>query len=228
MGEWNTFDYLIILGNEQGFCGSGVLVSSMGHFLTARHVIEPSSFALIRRPNTNRLLRIDIETKYLHPVADVAMGKLQPLDWEHKFFSVLSRPCLTGEDVYTSGFIGVDITNRTPELRYRKGYIQAGIQYNIGRGPFPAYELSFEVLRGLSGSPLLTFYHEICIVGILFGSGRSEYIDDIDEDTQTVAPDRVKVTRVINKRVVSFGLATTFTSIKEIEGAENTIRLREP
>ena len=76
-------------------------------------------------------------------------------------------------------------------MRCQKGYIQRVIaKGEIKIGPAaPAYELSFNVSRGLSGAPLFMSRHpKDIVIGVCVGSTRSELIDyeKVDVDTTRV------------------------------------------
>ena len=92
-----------------------------------------------------------------------------------------------------------------------KGYISRKIPNPFSPNQ-PSYELSFEVAKGMSGSPLLTFHNGTKVLGVLYGNGRTEYIDDYYEEQ--IEQDKKR--EIINKRILSCGLAHITLTLKEL------------
>jgi hypothetical protein len=109
------------------------------------------------------------------------------------------------QDVATYGYplSIVDWDANSPAMigmRCHKGHIQrvvAAGELKLGP-PAPAYELNFNISRGLSGAPLFISRHpKDIVVGVCVGSTRSELIDyervDVDEHGNKLKESRVKI-----------------------------------
>jgi hypothetical protein len=219
LGRWTIARYIIPLVPGSGFAGCAAIISEDGWFLTAGHVLEAATKALVMK-EPGKFVVAAISERRFHPVADVAMGKLEA-PWALSPLKVEREHRIIGDDICSVGYAGIEPGEETDielDVRYAKGYVARARNFDLGRGRHVVYELSFEVVRGLSGSPLLLPDTPI-LVGVLFGSGRTEWVED-------VAVYRSREGQVIEKdeqrRVAVFGLACTIDSIMELEGFEQT------
>ena len=185
-------------------------------FLTARHVIEGAvaratetglEFALCQKYDEGQS-PINVASRiagyeFAPPPHDVAIGR--SMYKTTTMFTIDPAPAHEWQDVATMGYplSVVDWDMATPSmlgLRCHKGYIQRVIQAGeLKIGPAaPAYELSFNISRGLSGSPVFISRHpKDIVVGVCVGSLRSEIVDyervDVDERGGTFKESRVKI-----------------------------------
>ncbi len=236
MAAFSPRNYIFpIFDSKNVFRGTGFFVSPKGHFLTARHVVgdadRESFFIHIQVGAREHLQKFPVINLSFHQRADIAMGAIDSYGNLVDFFPLLWPMRLVGEDVYTFGFTEERIkTDRGEKLdaRYLKGYISAISASNIGVNGKRFYELSFEVPRGLSGAPVLMFHNEVCIVGLIIGTHRSEEIEDFLEETIEENNNESKIIqKIINKKVISYGLAYTIIDIAELGNLEQIGRFVE-
>lgn len=228
---WNAADFIFpLVRQREGFAGTASFVSPEGHFLTAAHVLEAAHFALAPLGG-GAYETTPIETIAVHPKADVALGRARLARGVGSLshFSILSGGVLMGYNVYSFGFTGIsDDPSRQRDFlfqhRYRKGYIQAFRRFDVGKGQHEVFEVSFDVLRGMSGSPLLITHDGVVLIGVLFGSHRGEQIEDHVEEISKVG----EKTIFQSKRIDVTGVASTPTSLLELEELRNVATILPP
>lgn len=103
-----------------------------------------------------------------------------------------------GDDVTAVGIPGHLENEGNIDMRCLKGHILEATRKTR------AARLSFEVPRGMSGSPL---FKSGLATGVLLGTGRSEFLDDSYVDEQEKAGEVTRVTRTEVKRVIHYGAA---------------------
>ena len=234
MGGFQPFDYFFpLLDSDNTLLGTGALVSAEGHFLTAGHVVRE------RRPGDVRgilpvpgkgifRLLAAVGIRHHHEGADVALGLLAGADWEFASLPVLDISLPIGEDVYTYGFVpptSVRNDEFIHDTRYFKGYVSGLLGSGNQWTRCPTYQVPFEIPRGLSGAPLMTFHNEKCIAGIICGSARTELVEDIEEETEEKRGDERVITRVVSKRIISYGLAIGSEMLLQIPGLTGICRV---
>lgn len=136
---------------------------------------------------------------------------------------------LLGYNVYSFGFTGIndDPSGKHTFLfqhSYRKGYVQAFRKFDIGKGEHVVFEVSFDVLRGMSGSQLLMTHNDAVLIGVLFGSHRGEQIEDYVEEISKEG----EKTIFQSKRIDITGLAATSGSLLELEGLGTVATILPP
>lgn len=234
MGTHNTHDYFFPLLTRNGALqGTAFLVSAEGHFMTAGHVMRAateggSGLAMAHRPGTDRYKAVEYEVLAHHKSADVSFGRLLDLDWDCRSFPILSRDLPLGEDVYAFGFVpptGWTGGHYSESCRYAKGYVEMALPVGNLATPSKAYEVSFEVPPGMSGAALMTYHHEPCVGGVLVGSGRTEFVDDIVRDTETSSDGATSTAPTVYKRVLPHGVAATAAAILGIPEALAVVRV---
>jgi len=185
-------------------------------FLTAKHVLKG---ALARSKETG--LQYGLCQKYeegkspLNVICDVVAHEFAPEPYDvaigrsayktTTMFTLDDVKPTEWQDVVTFGYplSIVDWDAKTPAmigLRCHKGYIQRVVAAGeLKLGPAaPAYELNFNISRGLSGAPLFVSRHpKDVVVGVCVGSARSELIDyervDVDEHGNKLKESRLKI-----------------------------------
>jgi len=191
--------------NQFSFRGTGFYISESGFFITCKHVVDdiPSTdYPVCHQIMRNRQLKLNVvrvSSKY-----DLVLCKSEPPDLVDPW-PIIDEPYVTlGTDVEMYGFIHEPMgTDNLPfRQRYMKGYV-AGVsreQY------FPnSYELSFPVLFGMSGAPVMMHSrfsdgsHCTGIVGFAYGSRESSVV----KHSRVTEPDHSETV----SRVVELGIA---------------------
>lgn len=207
--------------------GTGFFINRCGYFLTARHVIESAQaqstkenlqIGLAIKDNhgesTNYLIAKLVTFEHAPKPYDVTIGKieysLKKLDktFKHIDIEVWQRVATYG---YPLNAISGDPTNIRLNLRAHKGIIQRKLATDDL--PFkpspPAYELSFLIGTGISGSPLFIYEEpNDVIIGICVGSSRSEEIDEIHEVKEGTT---TRIERKIS--ITEYGIAHDLVSL---------------
>jgi len=116
---------------------------------------------------------------------------------------------LMGQDVES---VGIPSHNENPrsefDFRCLKGHVVSGTH------PERLLDLSFEAPRGMSGSPVLMNGRA---VGILLGSGRSEFLEDSTQHEE-VRGDVTQVTKTEVRRVLHYGAAEHLWRLRDWQG----------
>ena len=175
--------------------GSAFFMNSSGIFLTARHVIES---AIVNAKKKDRVVGLcqkqDAGRSAKSGVADIIAYEFAPEPYDiaigrssagsESLLTLAPHKVEVWQDVAAYGY-PLSITDMTAErismnLRAHKGYIQRLIppgELKISKNP-DAFELSFSLSRGLSGSPL--FIHrepKDIVIGVCVGTIRTEETD---------------------------------------------------
>ena len=164
------------------FLGTGFILDNKGHLVTCRHVIEDSNEnekLVAYQFRTDKYLNMEVlktSTEY-----DICLCKCDPPEvkqfWE--CFDEMYVNIGTNVEVYGYAYEPLGQEDIPFRQRYLKGYITG-----IARDEkYPdSFELSFPVLSGMSGSPLvchLPFEGESTrtgIIGCAYGSRESEIV----------------------------------------------------
>lgn len=187
--------------------GNAFAVTDDGGLLTCRHVVE--------KPNGTHLAIIDSKTSTVIEVEDIIFSEHDGLDLAYlpnalsrtsDLLPVLSSgSLLVGEDVRTFGFYSPSglLANCSDGLF--KGHL-----VSFRASPHGIAVLSFPIIEGLSGSPLMTYHNGTKVVGICFGSESQRVLaSEIVEHSSGGSHYRETV-----NRIVEFGLAYR---VEEIE-----------
>jgi hypothetical protein len=210
------------------FYGSSFIFGDDGTMMTAAHVLREAiadaedpdiNIGVVGTPSGNQagsIISIIKEWDFAPQPSDIAVFRsAYRSNTNFRLSPVSERNSNYWTDVNTIGFPGNLVTTigelKTLRLRASKGYIRRMVYSGDLMHPTPtAYELSFQIDKGMSGSPLFirrsTFGE---VVGICVSSIRSEYIYDrytkIQEDGSTYSETTVKIEE--------FGIAHSFSDI---------------
>jgi hypothetical protein len=169
------------------FHGTGFTIGTEGFFLSARHVINKDCLAACERGQSliaplkevgsrGRSWKIgnitEVET---HPTSDVAIGKI---DYRPPgFFSSKNQVAYGWEDVHVFGYPESRTRGRqTGDYEFNphflKGYVSRRLEIKDVplRHYAPAYELSFPIPLGVSGSPVFRTGPDHSLLGIAVAS----------------------------------------------------------
>ena len=142
--------------------------------MTCRHVTD------VNKDEDELVAIFDGERNQAVPVKDIQYPQDRGLDIAYipnalgrpkrEFFPILSpMQIVMGDNVYSVGFY---VAGRSPEVGYFKGNIVNFTQPD--KTPESTeMSLSYPVIEGLSGSPVLTFHNGPKIVGLCHGSVQS-------------------------------------------------------
>ena len=204
----STFFYQIFLAGPnlevRQFLGTAFPIAPNGGLMTCRYVTD------VNKTEDELLVIVDGQSNQAVPIGDIKYPSLPDLDIafipnalkrrKREFFPVLSpEAVILGTDVYSVGFF---VSGERPEVGYFKGNI-VSLGQSIGRQGLTSVSLSYPVIEGLSGSPVLTYHNGPKVVGLCHGSVQSrispreilEYEDEKVTFKETVT------------RIVELGLA---------------------
>lgn len=154
--------------------GTAFPIAPNGNLMTCRHVTD------INKGEGEKVAVLDGELNRMVPIEEVRYPQRSDLDIallpnalkraKKEFFPILSpERILMGLDVYSVGyFVGEGISN----VGYFKGHVVNLTQSEGGEG-FTGMSLSYPVIEGLSGSPVLTYHNGPKLVGLCHGSLQS-------------------------------------------------------
>ena len=213
--ELNLAEYIRpigILRNESviKFAGTGFGIEKPGLVLAAAHVVSgvtnPQEI-YIELPDGNPLdVRfLQAHSLHLHPTADLVALLFEPNPSLRAF--KLGNPPTDMNDFYLGTEIvsyGYPSTTQSPdkvhlEPRLMTGYLQRNFYFKQFDYSFQAYELSFPVMPGQSGSPILLaddIDYAIAVLTTNFES--STLIDFYEEHHENDEKEFHKITKVIN------------------------------
>ena len=191
--------------------------------MTCRHVTD------VNKSEDELVVVFDNERNQAVPVRDIRYPRNPGLDLAYmpnalgrtkkEFFSILSpEQIVMGTDVYSVGFY---VAGRTPEVGYFKGNV---VNFTQSEKTLEATEmsLSYPVIEGLSGSPVLVYHNGPKVAGLCHGSVQSrisprEILEYQDE--------RLKLQETVT-RIVELGRAyhanVIINCLKEV-GAEGHV-----
>jgi S1-C subfamily serine protease len=177
----------------QQLFGTGFFFNVAGFFLTARHVIEDGMhnadksghrlgiFPMVDNPKRSLTAPI-LEFDFADNPFDIAICKT---DYRvNTWLKLERREVEVWQDVATMGYpisvVNQAVTEYQIQQRAHKGYIQRVIpkgRLHLGNHP-DAFELSFPITHGLSGSPLFVYMQSYdAVIGICVGSHKSRVVD---------------------------------------------------
>lgn len=148
-----------------------------------------------------------------HPVADVALVRLEDARWGFEpFWNALPIHGL-GEDLYAYGYPeNVRSDERAPTARLFKGYVQRVFQQDSHMGyRYAALELDFACPAGLSGGPLFRPAAPQIVLGVATENFESTtFLDAVEETTGSGETRRTQY-----QRVLSYGVAASLASLDD-------------
>ncbi len=177
-----------------------------GGLLTCRHVVD------IETQAGESVCVLDDEQHRLIPVADVRLSSDPTFDAcyvpdalkrpHDAFFPILPPSnVITGEDVYSFGFFLADGEHTKTQHGYFKGNI-VNVDRPAARSA-QAITLSYPIIEGLSGSPVLTYHNGPKALGLAYGSISSRITAS---EVVEYEDGKVKLRETVH-RIVEFGLA---------------------
>lgn len=164
--------YKISPNNSPKFCGTAFPITPTGDFLTCFHVLdqmlETNEYIAILDFETSKFIRVE-NFKYDKKL-DIAL-LINPLKKNCIRYLPIIDPIrlMIGEDVFTYGYYSNPLTNDEVVDGYFKGNIVSFSFCDlVNRNQCSV--LSFPIIEGLSGSPLLTFHNGVKVVGLNVGN----------------------------------------------------------
>jgi hypothetical protein len=190
-------------GKPVAYLGTAFPVKPNGGLLTCRHVVditlENGEAVCVLDNERETLVSVETVQYPIEPSLDLAFLPEGLRRAKPEYFPVLDpTQIFVGEDVYSFGSFVV--SGETQE-----GYFKGNI-VNFGRstpGGHAVLTLSYPVVEGLSGSPVLTYHNGPKVVGLAYGSRSSRVTaaEVLDYDDGNV-----RVRETVN-RIVEFGVA---------------------
>lgn len=223
--EISPFFYRILKVNEnEDSChllGTAFPVTPNGGLISCRHVLDvpttDNEFIAVYDNEAKKIVPIDPDMimKPNNPDCDMAYIPNSLGREKEEFFPLLMpQDVIIGEDVYSYGYFlssGSEVKNansREINQGYFKGNIVNFSQSTKTHGGL-GMSLSFAVVEGLSGSPVITYHNGPKVVGFCYGNLQSrimaheviEYKDKVMDYKETI------------NRIVEFGRAHHVASI---------------
>ena len=204
----NSFFYSIYLTGPElqprKFLGSAFPITPDGGLITCRHVVD------VEKSDGERLAVLDGELQRLVSIEETSIQSLPAWDLsfvpnalgrqKKEFFPILpSDKIFVGNDVYSVGFYK---SGENFEVGHFKGNIVNFLQSD-GTPELKGISLSYPVIEGLSGSPVLIYYFGPKVVGLCYGNVQSRILAS---EVLEYQDDRLRVKETIN-RIVEFGQA---------------------
>jgi hypothetical protein len=206
------------------FHGTGFGIGDEGFFLSAQHVIaqaDMASGALFAA-----LLKVSKGTEWQParifqveqcPGKDVVIGKLERS--VPKFFSSANDDAYGWEDVHVFGYPeSLKLDSTTPGLfqlkpKFLKGYVTRRLESEdvMSQVWAPAYELSFPIPLGVSGSPVFRTGPAHSLLGIALASVDSTL--SVYEHTEMMSP--TETLRESVRKVEQVGLAARLHDLRD-------------
>ena len=172
--------------------------------MTCRHVTD------VNKKDDEILAIIDGELNQPVPIQEIKYPQTPDLDIafipnaisrpKKEFFPILSPELIVmGENVYSVGFY---VAGEKTEVGYFKGNI-VNFSQSEGSPGFTRMSLSYAVIEGLSGSPVLTYHNGPKVVGLCYGSVQSRIAP---REILEYKDERVTLQETVT-RIVEMGLA---------------------
>jgi hypothetical protein len=217
------------------FLGSAFKISSEGGLVTCRHVVDTDlrpGDTLAVRDYYGRIIAKDIKPQYWNSTTiDLAYLHAPETSKVQTYLHILDPSKVSiGDNVYTFGYyaIGKKIDDLTPA--YLKGNV-VNIHRKYQKDSWQCMLLSYAIIEGMSGSPVLIYHNGVKVVGVCIGSDSQRVI--ARELVEYKEPNK-EYKESIN-RIVEFGVAyhpiTLISFLQQIPGAKYTVgseRLRIP
>lgn len=196
-----------LLSKQNKFLGSAFPITPNGDMLTCRHVVDlkydTNAFALVIFDNEKQLFSKITEIIYPNDKElDIALLPNAIERSNGKFFPLLDpAKILVGEDVYSVGLYSHS-SDKNLVCGYFKGNL-VSVFKNSMKDNYLTFALSYPVIEGLSGSPVLTFHSGTKVVAMCYGSQQQRIIASEIIDYK----DTTKEYKETINRIVEFGLA---------------------
>ena len=181
--------------------------------MTCRHVVDDRSDGEVIAIRNQRGQRWNVRPDQIWTVKPEALDLALILDAfsqeERPFFPILPHEnIMIGSDVYTFGFFMTSGTGRGGPAAGddSQGYLKGNI-VNVSQPPHEGgvqrISLSYAVIQGMSGAPVLTYHNGVKVVGLYYGNVQSRVVaaEILEHDADgTTFRERVE-------RIVEFGRA---------------------
>lgn len=222
------------------YCGTAFFINKVGHFLTAKHVVD------VCRADRSRTYGLVVKgpNDASNHMAPLTVLEDAPAPWDVSI-GFIAMPTTTWvrwpvgsavaewSDVATMGYpesaLRVSPAQFDIHLRTLKGYVirqLTGDDYGPSGGQAPGLELSFVVPQGMSGAPLFlqgsgpTFD----LVGVCVSSHETEVCEHVHEEVEESG----SIFRERRLRVEQYGIAHRVSALADWEPALlNGLSLRE-
>lgn len=204
-------------GQPIAFLGSAFPVRPNGGMLTCRHVVDleledGEAVCLLDEGHGNRMVKIEERMSSSDPTFDVCYLPDALKRTADEFFPILPPDrILMGDDVYSFGPFLADGSRTSTQHGYFKGNI-VSVNQSSSRTK-PTLTLSYPIIEGLSGCPVLTYHNGPKVLGLAFGSissrvTASEILEYEDAD--------IKLRETV-LRIIEFGLAYGSDSLLQFD-----------
>ena len=186
------------------FLGTAFPITPNGGLLTCRHVVDvpikDKETLAVFDNEANQLVPISDFKVPTHPQFDVAFIPNALQREKSEFFPLLRPPLITmGENVYSFGYY---LSGKNLHMGYFKGNIVNFL--NSDRTPgYSSMSLSYAVIEGLSGSPVLTYHNGPKLVGMCWGNIQTRIVA---REVMEFEDEKEKFRETIN-RIVELGQA---------------------
>ena len=206
------------------FLGTAFPITPNGGLLTCRHVVDVSikdnETLAVFDNEANRLVPISDFKVPTHPDFDVAFIPNALQREKPEFFPLLSPHLITmGEDIYSFGYY-------LSGINLHMGYFTGNIVNFLKSDRTPAsvsMSLSYAVIEGLSGSPVLTYHNGPKLVGMCWGNIQTRIVA---REVMEFEDEKEKFRETIN-RIVELGQAhharALIQFLKEIQVDDFTV-----
>lgn len=194
-------------GSPIAYLGTAFAVRPNGGMLTCRHVVDielgdGESVCLLDEQEGSRLVPVEERLFSADPTLDACFLPDALKRRAEPYFPILPPGSLRpGGDVYSFGYFLADGDRTSTQHGYFKGNI-----VNVNRPAAKtamAITLSYPIIEGLSGSPVLTYHNGPKAVGLAFGSISSRVTASEIVEFEN---DKMKLRETV-LRIVEFGLA---------------------
>ncbi len=192
------------------FLGTAFPITSNGGLLTCRHVVDVAIKANetvaifdneLNRPVPISDFNVPTDSRY-----DIAFIPNALQREKSEFFPLLSPRLITmGENVYSFGYY-------VSENNLHMGYFKGNIVNFLNSEKMPGsglMSLSYAVIEGLSGSPVLTFHNGPKLVGMCCGNSQSRIVA---HEVMEFKDEKAEFRETIN-RIVELGQAHHATAL---------------
>ena len=212
--EFPPFFYKVFAATQnfdrRRFLGTAFPITPNGGLLTCRHVVDVPISA------NETLVVLDNEVNRVVPISDFKLSTDSEFDVafipyalqreKAEYFPILSPALITmGEDVYSFGYY-LSEKNLHTEKNLHMGYFKGNVVNFLESKKTPgsvAMSLSYAVIEGLSGSPVLTYHNGPKLVGMCSGNHQSRIVA---HEVMEFEDEREKFRETIN-RIVELGEA---------------------
>jgi hypothetical protein len=186
------------------FLGTAFPITPNGGLLTCRHVVDvpikDNETLAVFDNEENRLMPISDFKVPAQPKFDIAFIPNALQREKSEFFPLLSPRLITmGEDVYSFGYY---LSENNLHTGCFKGHIVNCLNSDRTPGSF-SISLSYAVIEGLSGSPVLTYHNGPKLVGMCWGNIQTRIVA---REVMEFEDEKEKFRETIN-RIVELGQA---------------------